>query len=84
MKLHKRMKRRKVMDNRKAGERIEAEEEGRRASAAIDQILVRLSKSPYVTSTATAQRAETIAVAEPPPSANSSTTGVLSSPAHSK
>ena len=84
MKLTKRMKRRKVLDNRKAGERNEAEEEGLRASAAIDQILVRLSKSPWVASTTTTQRTETIAVAEPPPSANSSTTGVLSSPAHSK
>lgn len=45
MKLHKRTKRRKILDNRKAGERNEAEEEGLRATSAIDQILVRLSKS---------------------------------------
>lgn len=77
MKLNKRMKRRKILDNRKAGERNEAEEEGLRASQAIDQILVRLSKSPLVTSVASAR--DTIAVAEPPPSASSSTTGVLSS-----
>lgn len=50
MKLHKKMKRRKVLDNRRPGERSEAEEEGARASQAIDQILVRLSKSPYVSS----------------------------------
>ena len=43
--LHKRMKRRKVLDNRKAGERNEAEEEGLRSSAAIDQILVRLARN---------------------------------------
>jgi hypothetical protein len=43
--LHKRMKRRKILDNRKAGERNEAEEEGLRSSAAIDQILVRLARS---------------------------------------
>jgi hypothetical protein len=48
MKLHKRVKRRKVLDNRRPGERSEAEEEGIRSSQAIDQILVRLSKSPYV------------------------------------
>ena len=50
IKLHKKMKRRKVLDNRRPGERSEAEEEGARASQAIDQILVRLSKSPYVSS----------------------------------
>jgi MED6 mediator sub complex component len=77
MKLNKRMKRRKILDNRKAGERSEAEEEGLRASQAIDQILVRLSKSQLVTSVAPTR--DTIAVAEPPPSASSSTTGVLSS-----
>jgi MED6 mediator sub complex component len=81
MKLNKRMKRRKILDHRKVGERSEAEEEGLRASAAIDQILVRLSKSPYVASAPPSHRTETIAVAEPPPSANSSTTGILSSPA---
>jgi MED6 mediator sub complex component len=40
-----RKKRRKVRDNRRLGERTAAEEEGIRASEAIDQILVRLSKS---------------------------------------
>ena len=49
MKLHKRTKRRKILDNRKAGERNEAEEEGLRAASAIDQILVRLSKSAPLT-----------------------------------
>jgi hypothetical protein len=77
MKLNKRMKRRNVLNNRKVGERNEAEEEGLRASQALDQILVRLSKSPLVTSVAPTR--DTIAVAEPPPSASSSTTGVLSS-----
>lgn len=37
-------KRRKVVDNRRPGERTAAEEEGIRASEALDQILVRLSK----------------------------------------
>jgi hypothetical protein len=75
MKLHKRMKRRKVLDNRKPGERNEAEEEGLRSSQAVDQILVRLSKSPLVSSSApVAPSRATIAVAEPP-SANSSVVG---------
>ena len=73
MKLHKRMKRRKVLDNRKAGERNEAEEEGLRSSQAIDQILVRLSKSPLVSSS-TPQRSN-IAVAEPISSAATTTAG---------
>ena len=55
--LAKRRKRRKILDVRRPGERTEAEEEGIRASEAIDRILVRLSKSPLVsgacTSTAT-------------------------------
>jgi hypothetical protein len=38
-------KRRKILDNRRLGERTAAEEEGIRASEAIDQILVRLSKN---------------------------------------
>jgi hypothetical protein len=46
--LAKRRKRRKILDNRKPGERTAAEEEGIRASEAIDQILVRLSKSPLL------------------------------------
>lgn len=65
MKLSKRMKRRKVLDNRKAGERNEAEEEGLRASQAIDQILVRLSKSPLVSNNAFSSTRGTIAVVEP-------------------
>jgi MED6 mediator sub complex component len=38
-------KRRKILDTRRPGERTAAEEEGIRASEAIDQILVRLSKN---------------------------------------
>ena len=78
MKLNKRMKRRKILDNRKAGERNEAEEEGLRSSAAIDQILVRLSKNSHLTATPSIEdlassynqnyRGSTIAVAEPPSS----------------
>lgn len=76
MKLHKRMKRRKILDNRKPGERNEAEEEGLRSSQAIDQILVRLAKSPLVSSSAPAAPTQaTIAVAEPCPSTNSSVVG---------
>lgn len=48
MQLSKKRKRRKILDNRRPGERTSAEEEGIRASEAIDQILVRLSKSPLV------------------------------------
>jgi len=51
MQLSKRRKRRRILDNRRPGERTAAEEEGIRASEAIDQILVRLSKSPLVVST---------------------------------
>eukprot|EP00536_Pseudo-nitzschia_multiseries_P001769 jgi/Psemu1/300972/fgenesh1_kg.22_\ len=91
MKLNKRMKRRKILDNRKAGERNEAEEEGLRASAAIDQILVRLSKNSHLTAATgidddrtstniSHYRGGTIAVAEPPSSDNPATgTGVLAS-----
>jgi len=91
MKLNKRMKRRKILDNRKAGERNEAEEEGLRASAAIDQILVRLSKNSHLTAATSIDddrtssniphyRGGTIAVAEPPSSDNPATsTGVLAS-----
>lgn len=79
MKLNKRMKRRKILDNRKVGERNEAEEEGLLASAAIDQILVRLSNNSHIISSAsvdggdsspTAVRhswSDTLNVAEPPP-----------------
>jgi MED6 mediator sub complex component len=48
IRLAKRRKRRKVIDHRRLGERTPAEEEGIRASEAIDQILVRLSRSPLV------------------------------------
>lgn len=48
LKLSKKRKRRKILDVRRPGERTEAEEEGIRASEAIDRILVRLSKSPLV------------------------------------
>lgn len=48
MQLMKKRKRRKILDHRRPGERTDAEEEGIRASEAIDQILVRLSKSPLV------------------------------------
>ena len=46
--LAKKRKRRKILDNRRPGERTAAEEEGIRASEALDQILVRLSKSKLV------------------------------------
>lgn len=45
MQTAKKRKRRKILDNRRPGERTAAEEEGIRASEAIDQVLVRLSKS---------------------------------------
>lgn len=90
MKLNKRMKRRKILDNRKAGERNEAEEEGLRSSAAIDQILVRLSKNSHLTASSSIDdvasssihhyRGSTIAVAEPPSSDNpAASTEVLKS-----
>ncbi|CAB9526752.1 of RNA polymerase II transcription subunit 6 [Seminavis robusta] len=48
-KLHQRRKRRKILDHRRPGERTAAEEEGIRASEAMDRILVRLSQSSAVT-----------------------------------
>mmetsp|Transcript_27851 Transcript_27851/g.42165 ORF Transcript_27851/g.42165 Transcript_27851/m.42165 type:complete len:270 (-) Transcript_27851:910-1719(-) len=48
--LAKRRKRRKILDNRRPGERTDAEEEGIRASEAIDRILVRLAESPLLNS----------------------------------
>jgi hypothetical protein len=42
--ISKKRKRRKILDNRRPGEKTAAEEEGIRASEAIDQILVRLSR----------------------------------------
>jgi len=47
-KLNKNRKRRKILDHRKPGERTAAEEEGIRASEAMDRILVRLSQSSAV------------------------------------
>ena len=46
----KRRRLRRVLDNRRPGERTSEEEEGIRASEAIDRILVRLSKCPIVVS----------------------------------
>lgn len=48
-KLHQTRKRRKILDHRRPGERTAAEEEGIRASEAMDRILVRLSQSSAVT-----------------------------------
>ena len=48
-KLHQTRKRRKIVDHRRLGERTAAEEEGIRASEAMDRILVRLSQSTVVT-----------------------------------
>ena len=48
LQLAKRRKRRKILDNRRPGERTDAEEEGIRASEAIDRILIRLAKSPLI------------------------------------
>ncbi|KAL7547376.1 hypothetical protein ACHAWF_010687 [Thalassiosira exigua] len=45
---NRRRKRRRILDNRRPGERTEAEEEGIRASEAIDRILSRLSNSEIV------------------------------------
>lgn len=83
MKLNKRMKRRKILDNRKAGERNEAEEEGLRSTAAIDQILVRLSKNSHLKASSSIDDvtssnihhylSDTIAVAEPLSSDNPAT-----------
>jgi hypothetical protein len=47
--MSKKRKRRKILDHRRPGERTAAEEEGIRATEALDQILVRLSKSKWVT-----------------------------------
>lgn len=52
--LCKKRKRRKILDTRRPGERTAAEEEGIRASEAMTQILVRISKSPALTSKAKA------------------------------
>ena len=48
-KLNQTRKRRKILDHRRPGERTAAEEEGIRASEAMDRILVRLSQSSAVT-----------------------------------
>lgn len=63
--LAKRRKRRRILDNRKPGERTAAEEEGIRASEAIDQILVRLSKSPMVAKSKDATSTDTMPSAGP-------------------
>jgi hypothetical protein len=55
LRLAKRNKRRKILDNRPAGERSAAEEEGIRAAEAMESILVRLSKSDVVTNKITAK-----------------------------
>jgi MED6 mediator sub complex component len=47
--LSRKRKRRRILDNRRPGERTAAEEEGIRATEAIDQILMRLSKSSMLT-----------------------------------
>jgi hypothetical protein len=49
--LARKRKRRTIVDNRRPGQRTAAEEEGIRASEAMDQILVRLSKSTLVATT---------------------------------
>lgn len=59
LQLAKRRKRRKILDNRRPGERTDAEEEGIRASEAIDRILVRLSKSPLIVNTKVKPTAKT-------------------------
>lgn len=65
LQLAKRRKRRKILDNRRPGERTDAEEEGIRASEAIDRILVRLAKSPLVTAKpAAVAKQETTATSE--------------------
>ena len=48
LQLAKKRKRRKILDHRRPGERTAAEEEGIRATEALDQILVRLTKSKWV------------------------------------
>mmetsp|Transcript_33425 Transcript_33425/g.40481 ORF Transcript_33425/g.40481 Transcript_33425/m.40481 type:complete len:244 (-) Transcript_33425:56-787(-) len=47
---HRKNRMRRILDNRRPGERTDEEDEGIRATEAIDNILVRLSKSTYVTS----------------------------------
>lgn len=56
--LCKRRKRRKILDNRRPGERTAAEEEGIRASEAMNQILVRITKSPALRSDNTAKQTQ--------------------------
>lgn len=56
MQLHKKRKRRKILDNRRPGERTDAEEEGIRASEAFDRILVRLAKSKLVSGNKTTRK----------------------------
>ena len=54
--LAKKRKRRKILDSRRPGERTAAEEEGIRASEAVDQILLSLSKSSLFTKKLTAEK----------------------------
>mmetsp|Transcript_4175 Transcript_4175/g.5479 ORF Transcript_4175/g.5479 Transcript_4175/m.5479 type:complete len:268 (-) Transcript_4175:220-1023(-) len=56
--LARRRKRRKVLDHRRPGERTPAEEEGIRATEAMDQILVRLSRSSWVTNKASSKTSQ--------------------------
>ena len=58
LKLCKKRKRRKILDVRRPGERTDVEEEGIRASEAIDRILVRLSKSLLVSNSEKAATVE--------------------------
>ena len=58
LQLAKQRKRRKILDNRRPGERTDAEEEGIRASEAIDRILVRLAKSPSIINPKSDEKAE--------------------------
>ena len=79
MRLHKQRKRRKVLDHRKPGERTAAEEEGIRATEALDQILVRLSKSRYVKGEATKKPAAIPGAAAPVTTAKRASTTAVSS-----
>jgi predicted secreted protein len=68
--LSKKRKRRKILDNRRPGERTAAEEEGIRASEAIDQILVRLSKSHLLSKSPAGQKKGTRNIDTKKPTAN--------------
>lgn len=77
--MSKKRKKRKTLDHRRPGERTAAEEEGIRATEALDQILVRLSKSKFVTGNGTSgssnsgsfpKPAASSELKKPPPSAS--------------